>query len=303
MGKLIVVAGATGNLGTRMVSELLKKGAVVSALIRSESDPEKVNALKTLGAKIVEIDYSDKAQLVSALKDAHCIISTLSGLRETIIDTQKLLIDAAITANVKRFIPSDFSIDFTHLKSGGNRNLDLRRELHRYLENLPISSITIFNGAFMDMLTDQIPLVLFKYKKLLYWGNADQSIDFTTMDNTAEFTANVALDTTTQRFFHIAGDQISPRQMAKVVSNVTGDDYKLFRAGGLTLLKLITAIAKFFNPAKKELYPSWQGMQYMKDMMEGRTKQTHYDNNRYLEIIWTSVAELISAHQKSHSNK
>jgi hypothetical protein len=40
------------------------------------------------------------------------------------------------------------------------------------------------------MLTGQMPLILFKLKRVLYWGDADQRMDFTTMDDTAAFTAD-----------------------------------------------------------------------------------------------------------------
>jgi hypothetical protein len=42
-------------------------------------------------------------------------VSALAGLRETIIDAQKVFLDAAVEANVQRFIPSDYSSDFTNL--------------------------------------------------------------------------------------------------------------------------------------------------------------------------------------------
>lgn len=124
-------------------------------------------------------------------------------------------------------------------------------------------------------------------------GNADQSLDFTTMDNIAEFTACVALEESSPRYYHIAGDQITPKEIAKVVGEVTDHPFKLFRPGGLKLLQVLTKTIKFFNPAKHELYPAWQGMQYMRDMMSGRAKVTVYDNDRYPEIRWTTVRELL----------
>lgn len=301
MQKIIVVAGATGNLGTRIIKALLEKNAIVHALVRNNSDSSKIKELENLGAKILSVDFNSPNQLTDACKDAHCVISALSGLREVIIDTQQLLLNAAVAAGVKRFIPSDFSIDFTKLTKGENRNLDLRREFHQSLAQANIAATTIFNGAFMDMLTDQIPMILFKQQKILYWGNADQSIDFTMMDDTAEFTANVALELTSPRFYHIAGDQITPRAMAKVAGEVTGQHFKLFRPGGLKLLHLLTKVIKFFNPAKHDLYPAWQGMQYMRDMMSGKAKVAEYDNNRYPEMKWTKVKDLLQSTIKHKS--
>lgn len=293
MKKIIVIAGATGNLGERIVRALLKKGASVRAIIRATTDAEKVKKLEELGVKVFRIDMSDSKEIAKACEGASCVISALSGLRDVIIDTQKKLLDGAVMAGVPHFIPSDFSLDFTNLTIGQNRNLDLRREFHQYLEEAPIASTTIFNGPFMDLLTGQMPMILDKQKWILYWGNPDQNLDFTTIDNTAEYAANVALDDYTPRFLRIAGDQITPRQMVKVMSEITGKDFSLFKAGGIGLINGIIKTMKFFSPAKKDLYPIWQGMQYMRDMMEGQAKIDSYDNNRYPDINWTSVKELL----------
>ncbi len=302
MKKIIVIAGATGDLGGRIVKVLLEIGAEVRALVRSSSDIEKVKKLEQMGVKVFKIDMSDSKEIAKACEGASCVVSALAGLREVIIDTQKKLLDGAVMAGVPHFIPSDFSIDFTNLEVGQNRNLDLRREFHQYLDESPIASTTIFNGPFMDLLTDKMPMILDKQKWILYWGNPDQSIDFTTMDDTAEFTANVALDDATPRFLRIAGDQITPKQMVKVVSNITGKEFSLFRTGGIGLINGIIKTMKFFSPAKKDLYPIWQGMQYMRDMMEGRAKINSYDNNRYEGMKWTSVKELLLVHEATKTN-
>jgi uncharacterized protein YbjT (DUF2867 family) len=297
MKKIIVVAGATGNLGERIVKALLEKEAKVRAIVRTSTNAEKVKKLEQLGVKVFSIDMSDSKEIAKACEGAHCVVSALAGLREVIINTQKKLLDGAVMAGVPHFIPSDFSLDFTNLKVGQNRNLDLRREFHQYLEEAPIASTTIFNGPFMELLTGQMPMILEKPKWILYWEDADQSIDFTTMDDTAEFTANVALDNSMPRFLRIAGDQISPRQMAEVVSEITGKKFSLFRAGGIGLINFAIKMMKTFSPAEKDLYPIWQGMQYMRDMMEGRASIDSYDNNRYPDINWTSVKELLLLHE------
>jgi nucleoside-diphosphate-sugar epimerase len=297
MKKIIVVAGATGDLGGRIVKALLKKGAEVRALVRSSSDIDKVKKLEQIGVKIFKIDMSDSKEIAKACEGAACVVSALAGLRDVIITTQKKLLDGAVMAGVPHFIPSDFSIDFTNLEIGQNRNLDLRREFHRYLDESPIASTTIFNGPFMDLLTDKMPMILDGQKWILYWGNPDQSIDFTTMDDTAEYTANVALDDSAPQFLRIAGDQITPRQMVKVMSDVTGKEFSLFRPGGIGLINTIIKTMKFFSPSKRDLYPIWQGMQYMRDMMEGRVVINSYDNNRYEGMNWTSIRELLLVHE------
>ena len=161
----------------------------------------------------------------------------------------------------------------------------------------PIATTTIFIGPFMDLLTDQMPMILFKPKWVLYWGSADQRMDFTTMDDTAAFTANAALDDATPRFLRIAGDRITAREVAQVMSRVSGSKFGLVRAGGLGLLNTLIKVARTVAPGADDLYPAWQGMQYMRDMMEGRAVIGSYDNDRYSGMRWTTVKDFLSAHQ------
>ena len=248
-----------------------------------------------MGAAIAEVDFNNVPELTGACSGGSCVISALSGLRDVIVETQTLLLDAAVKAGVPRFIPSDYSIDFTKFPPGTNRNLDLRREFHERLDQAPIAATSILNGMFADMLTGQVPMILFKFKRVIYWGNADQRLDFTTMDDTAAFAARAALDPSTPRILRIAGDQLSARELTAVVSEVTGKKFRLFRAGGLGMLGALIKVARFFNPGEKELYPPWQGMQYMRNMFEGRAKLEPLDNDRYPGLRWTTVRDVLAA--------
>ncbi len=295
MNNVILVAGGTGELGGRIVKALLDNRAEVRVVARPGSNPAKINELKKLGATVLTVNTADITDMTNACAGASCVVSALSGLRETVIDAQTILLDAAVAAGVPRFIPSDYSIDFTKLPAGRNRNLDWRREFHAYLDSTPIAATTIFNGAFADMITGQMPLVLFKLNRVLVWGNADQRMDFTTMDDTAAFTANAALDGATPRYLRIAGDQISSRELTAVVSNVTGDAYSLLRPGGLGLLSTMISVARFVAPGAAEVYPAWQGMQYMRDMLDGRGKMAAVDNDRYPNLKWHTLKDVLTA--------
>jgi uncharacterized protein YbjT (DUF2867 family) len=293
MKKIIVIAGATGNLGGKIVDALLAKDAEVRAIVRLQTDSKKIEALQKKGVHVFQVDTNSKSEISKHCEGADCMVSALAGNRETILETQRIFLDAAIEANVKRFIPSDFSIDFTNLVEGKNRNLDLRREFHRHLENAPIKATTIFNGPFMDLLTTDMPLILFKQKWILCWGNPNQILEFTTTQNVAEFTAAAAMDENTPRYLRIAADRLTCNDFVKLLTELTTKKYKIFKPGGISLLNFLINVTRFFAPAKNELYPAWQGMQYMRDMMEGTTIFQKYDNDRYLNIKWTTVKEFL----------
>ncbi len=300
MKKIIVVAGATGNLGQKIATALLQRGAEVRVIVRHTTAAEKIKKLEELGATVFIIRQWNVEEISKACVDATCVVSALAGLQEVILDAQKILLDAAIAAGVPRFIPSDYSLDFTKFSPGENRNLDWRRTFHQYLGKANISATTIFNGAFADLLTNEMPLILFKQKLVLYWGNANHRMGFTTINDTAIFTTNAALDVSTPRFLTIAGDQISAQEIKVLVSEVTGKKFRLFRAGSKGLLNIIIKIARKLAPGKNELYPAWQGMQYMRNMIDERSTPAKLDNNRYANMHFTSVREVLLEHQKNN---
>lgn len=290
MADTVLVAGATGNLGGRIIGALKDQGADVRALVRTDTAAEKVDKLTQQGAEIVNVDTTDTSALARACVGAGCIVSAVQGLREVIVDAQSRLLHAAIAAGVPRFIPSDYAIDYTKLPVGENRNLDLRREFQERIDGSGIAATSVLNGAFAELLTSAMPLLDFEAREVHYWGNVDQKLDFTTMDNTAAFTAAAALDTSTPRFLRIAGDSVSAHELAEQ------NGFELIRLGSLDELAALIQQTRAANPeSEQEEYPDWQGMQYMHNMFSGHAKLEPLDNERYPGITWTGVQDVIAA--------
>jgi nucleoside-diphosphate-sugar epimerase len=291
--KRIAVAGAMGDLGLRIVRNIIARGGNVRALVRLNSDQQVIQTLMREGAEIVQVDYKSPASLSSALSEVYCVVSALSGLRDVIVDTQSLLLQAAIKTNVVKFIPSDYCIDYNGLTRGGNRNLDFRREFSQILATSPIKVTSILNGMFTDLLTGVAPVVLFKQKRIFFWGNADQKMDFTTIENTAQFTAAAALDSDSPRWLKVAGEVASMRDLKNIASEVEGKPFKFLRPGGLSAFRWMIKMTKLFSPGKNEIFPAWQGMQYLHDMLSGKPKLERLDNDRYSHIKWVKIAEVL----------
>jgi nucleoside-diphosphate-sugar epimerase len=147
----------------------------------------------------------------------------------------------------------------------------------------------------MDLLTTDMPLILYRFRRILYWGDPGVKMDLTTTRDVAEFTARAALDEDAPKELRIAGDSVSAADVREIMSEITDKNFRLSRAGSIGLLNIIIRIAKFFSPAKHKLYPAWQGMQYMRDMMEGRAAIETHDNERYPEMRWISVKEFLTS--------
>jgi nucleoside-diphosphate-sugar epimerase len=294
----VILAGATGVLGRRIASELARRGAAVRALVRPNAPQDKTEHLRADGIEVVPVALEHAADLARACEGGSVVVSALSGLHDVIVEGQTQLLEAAIRAGVRRFIPSDFAIDFPRIPEGSNRNLDLRNEFRHRVDASAVQATSILNGAFTDMLTGQAPFILFRIRRILCWDDPDQAMDWTTIADTAAYTAEAALEPATPRFLRIAGDQASARDLAAIMTEITGERYKLLRPGGLGTLRLLIRLAKLTNPDSASLYPAWQGMQYMHDMYSGVAKFHALDNARY-PIDWTRVREVLRAFVKT----
>ena len=298
---IIALAGAGGDLGGRIAQALGSRGADVRALVRHGLTEEERARIEALGVTPVAADPANVADMAHAVAGAACVVSALNGVRDVMIGRQGVLLDAAVKAGVPRFIPSDYAADFTRTPPGRNRNFDLRREFMARVDAAPIKATSILNGAFLDMLGAEMPIIQPRIHRVLYWHDADQILDFTTKDDVAAYTAAAALDDTTPRILRIAGDRVSAREIATTVSSVTGTTYRPLWAGSLGTLGAMIRVAKLVAPQPDAAFPPWQGMQYMRDQFSGRVRLTDLANGRYPGLNWTSVRDHLSTLKGSFS--
>ena len=119
---MILVAGATGVLGSEIVRRLTARGKKVRALTRITSAPEKVERLRRFGAQIVQGDLKDPQSLFDACFGADAVISTVTTIltsqagdsfEATDGEGNKSLIDAARKTGVSKFVFVSFDTSVT----------------------------------------------------------------------------------------------------------------------------------------------------------------------------------------------
>jgi nucleoside-diphosphate-sugar epimerase len=291
---IIALAGAGGDLGGRIAKALVARGASVRALVRPGLETAERARIEALGVTPTPADPASLDAMAAAVAGAVCVVSALNGLHDVMVGRQGVLLDAAVKAGVPRFISSDFSADFTKTEPGRNRNFDLRRAFMTRADQAPIPVTSILNGAFLDMLGAEMPIIQRRIHRVLYWHDADQLLDFTTKDDVAAYTAAAAMDDTTPRILRIAGDSLTVRSIAATLSEVTGERYRPLWAGSLGSLGLMIRVAKLVAPQPEAAFPPWQGMQYMRDQFSGQARLDPLDNGRYPGLTWTSVRKHLS---------
>lgn len=296
MTATLLVAGATGDLGRRVVRELLQHDLRVRVLTR----PGSATAAELFGAEprveVVAAAYSDHAALTAAASGVDVVVSTVSGTRPVIVDAQRALLAASVAAGVERFVPSDYSADYRRIAPGSNRNFELRREFASDVDAAPLRATSVLNGMFTDLLTGEAPMILFGRRRVLFWSSADQVLDFTTKDDAARTTALVALDPAAPRVVEVAGSRVSARDVARTMTELTGTPFRLQWAGTAGTLSAMSKVARSLSRDPDETFPAWQGMQYFAGMFSGHAQLRHVDNDRYGPQAWTSVRDVLGEH-------
>ncbi|CAG8454470.1 5917_t:CDS:2 [Diversispora eburnea] len=118
--KTVVIAGATGNVGYPIAEAFLNDGSYKIKIFRKkpENKNERAELLASKGAEIVYVDYTQKDDLVKALKGTDVIVSAVKAIRfkktsGDFYNIQLPLLEAAKEVGVKRFIPSEFGGEYT----------------------------------------------------------------------------------------------------------------------------------------------------------------------------------------------
>jgi uncharacterized protein YbjT (DUF2867 family) len=144
---MILVVGATGLVGGDVCRRLAAQGVATRALVRTTSDPAKVDALRALGAEVASGDLRDPASLAEACRDVTAVISTASSMpfgyeagvndiASTDLAGTLHLVDAARAAGVVRHV--------VYVSFSGNIDLDfpLRNAKRTVEDHLKLSGLT-----------------------------------------------------------------------------------------------------------------------------------------------------------------
>lgn len=296
--KIVVLAGATGALGSDIAQALLEKPNVQLRLLVRPESAGKLTALQDKGAEVVKIDLQQNdndEHLVDALKGAFSFVSALNGGREIIVDTQSKLLKAARRAKVRRFIPSDFSYNIFGLDDGDNPNSDERRAFAKIAdaERGNVEVVHILNGAFLDNRIVFGFLGAFDLERgqALLWGDGDALTDVTTYRDTGRYTAEVAVsEAQLPAVFEVAGETLTFNQLVKAYEEASGRSLTIVKKGSYADLdREIEARLK----AEPDNFYAWLPLMYYRGSFGGKGKLHAIANDRYPSIKPETVREYV----------
>ncbi|KAI1483699.1 hypothetical protein K445DRAFT_13575 [Daldinia sp. EC12] len=142
----VAIAGAKGDLGGPVFEQLLNAGFQVTVLTRKGS-----NHTWPSNATVKEIDYNSIDSLTEALQGQDAVVSTITTES---ISAQNNLIDAAVKAGVKRFIPSEFGSDTFNEKAAKlpcyTPKIQIQEALKKAAAESSLTWTVVMNGAFLD---------------------------------------------------------------------------------------------------------------------------------------------------------
>lgn len=229
----VLVAGATGFLGSEICRQLREKNRKVKGLVRKTSDPGKVDYLKKLGVEIVEGDLKDKSSLEKAVRDVSAIISTVSStlsrqegdsIQTVDLEGQINLVNAAKDAGVTQFIyisfsgmPGEFSLQTA------------KRKVEKHLAESGLSYTILQPTCFMEVWLSPALGFDFPNAKATIYGEGKNRLSWIAINDVAAF-AVTSLDNTAaiNKSFLLGGPEaLSPLEVVNVFEKNDGRKFEL----------------------------------------------------------------------------
>ena len=220
--KNVAVAGASGSMGTPLVKELVKSGFSVSALTRPDSDSKFPSEVQ-----VIKVDYNDVPTLTEALKGQDAVVSTITTVG---IQSQSNLIDAAIAAKVKRFIPSEFGCDLSNPKARQlpvyGHKVQIQEAIEKKTKGTDTTYTYVYNNAFLDWGIDMTFLIDLKNKKMELYDDGNHPFTTTPLSTVAKAVAAVLKkpEETKNAHVRVHGAKLTQNQFLDIAKKVVGDD-------------------------------------------------------------------------------
>ncbi|CAJ2513880.1 Uu.00g019990.m01.CDS01 [Anthostomella pinea] len=251
----VLIVGATGETGSTVLDALIEDGSFdVTCFIRTASaNKPAAQKLRDRGLKIVTGDLTGSIKdLVALVCGTDTIISTIYPES---VGEQIPLVDAAVQAGVRRFVPCNFG---TPSARGGIMDMrDRKEEVHDHMFRARLGYTIVDVGFWYETSFPRVPSGRFDYASAIpnlevFAGGAAPNMLIGKRD-VGRLTARIMKDerTLNKRVYAYA-DLLSQNELNAIVEEKTGEKLELTHVTADQVLANITAAREAFkaNPAE-----------------------------------------------------
>ncbi|EWZ02869.1 hypothetical protein FOYG_02085 [Fusarium oxysporum NRRL 32931] len=216
----VAQAGASGNLGTAVLKELVQSGFGVRVLSRKAGQ---IPTAYSSQVKEIVVDYEDAESLRNALAGVDAVVSTLGA--PAVGNPQRALVDAAAASGVQRFIPSNFGCD---QENSLTRKLPVFAEkvktedyLIGKVQTTSLSYTFIYNNLFLDWGLVNGSLANLKEKSVVLYNGGDLPISVTRLSTVGKGVVGVLKNPTAtkNRNIKIEDGKVSFKDLASTLQD------------------------------------------------------------------------------------
>ncbi len=237
----ILVAGASGKMGSLIVKYALERPELlVNILVRDPTKHQQLTkAVEKAGGKVFKGGVTEPEILAQATKNIHTVISATFAFEESVtVDGQINLLNASIKNGVRRFVPSDFGVNYTNFtreELGRTAIVAPKIKFSDYLEKPSVKSsiktLHFYQGSIIETFFELMA------HGFGYWGEDNFKLNFTSYDNIARaVAAGVARPNLTGTIVFI-GESLSYKEVAEVYNKVRGTNIQPKQNGPVEVLK------------------------------------------------------------------
>ncbi|KAH8714508.1 hypothetical protein BGZ61DRAFT_449150 [Ilyonectria robusta] len=221
-GRKIAIAGGAGTVGSVTLPALLSKNIhTITAISRGDSTATFPDA-----CIVKKGSYDDEDFLLSALQDQDILLMQLGRLA---MDTQDVLIRAAVKTSVKYILPTEFGSDIEALQMVKEQPpLWGKAERRKLVEELGGSWIAVVNNPWFDWSMGQgLWGIDIKARKATLYSGGSTKANTSTLQRVGEAVAELLslpeeqLAAYKNKAFYVSSFYITQREMLESVQRVT----------------------------------------------------------------------------------
>jgi uncharacterized protein YbjT (DUF2867 family) len=270
---VILVCGASGELGGRIVRRLRASGAPVRALVRRRSD---ATALSEMGVELTQGDFRDPESLRRAVVGVTTVVSTVTVIARALAGDKEAdfhrvdlvghreLIAAAETAGVERFV----FVSATRIRAQPTASLPLgagKIATEDRLIGSSLREVLVRPDQFQEIWLSPLAQFDWPKRKVVIFGRGETPTRYVATDDVAEAVARLTLAGDPPRAVEFGGpDALTRKQAVEVFERALEEPIArrhvpraALRVGAATLRRFRPALASIMGGALcADLYPA-----------------------------------------------